>query len=137
MARKTWREKFDDPTPHAIRVAPISIAGMKAGQIMLVPTPRMIDAFVRSLPAGTTVGIETMRRQLAERYGAEVTCAIYTGYHLRTVAEVACQALAQGVPPGEVTPFWRVIDASAPLAGKLLCGLEFIRARRREEGFAE
>ena len=53
MAARTWREKFDDPTPHAIKPAPISIAGMKAGEIKLVPTPLLIDAFARSLSVGS------------------------------------------------------------------------------------
>ncbi len=136
MAARTWREKFDDPTPHAIKPAPISIAGMKAGEIMLVPTPRMIDAFIRGLPAGAAMDVKAMRRALADRHGAQVTCPIYTGYHLRTVAEIACEAVEQGVPLSDVAAFWRVIDAQAPLALKLPCGLEFIRARRREESLS-
>ena len=138
MARKTWREKFDDPTPYAIKPAPISIAGMKAGEIMLIPTPRMIDAFVRDLPLGVAMDVKAMRRALAAaHHGAQVTCPIYTGYHLRTIAEVACEAVAHGVPLAEVTPFWRVIGVETPLARKLPCGLAFVSARRREEGIEE
>jgi hypothetical protein len=122
MARKTWREKFDDPTPYAIKPAPISIAGMKAGEIMLIPTPRMIDAFVRDLPVGVAMDVKAMRRALAVAHGAQVTCPIYTGHHLRTIAEVACEAVAHGVPLGEVTPFWRVIGVETPLARKLRFG---------------
>ena len=32
---------------------------------MLIPTPRMIDAFVRELPLGVAVDVKAMRRALA------------------------------------------------------------------------
>jgi hypothetical protein len=134
MARKSWLEKLRDPTPHEVRPAPVDIAGMKAGQIMLVPTPAMIDNFVRSLPAGTSVNVRTMREVLARRYHAEVTCPIYTGFHLRTVAEAAYEAYKEGVPVAEIAPFWRVIDSKTPTTPRLACGLEFIRTRRQQEG---
>ena len=36
--KKTWAERLQGGKPHQIKPAPIDIAGMKAGQIMLVPT---------------------------------------------------------------------------------------------------
>ena len=41
---KTWTDKLADPRPHVVKPAPIAIADMKAGRIMLVPTARLIDA---------------------------------------------------------------------------------------------
>ena len=134
MTKKTWREKFDDPRPHEVKPAPVTIAGMKAGQVMMVPTPRLIDAFLRALPAGAMMDVKTMRAELARQFQAEVTCPIYTGYHLRTVAEAAYEAFEQGLPLAGITPFWRIIDTKTPTARRLACGLDFIRARRREEG---
>ena len=61
MAKKTWREKLDVPQAPVVKPAPIAIAGMKAGQIMVVPTPRIIDDFLRSLPGGTAMDVKTMR----------------------------------------------------------------------------
>jgi hypothetical protein len=133
---RRWRDKLADPTPPVVRPAPISIAGMKAGEIMLVPTVPMIDRFIRDLPRGCAVDIRTMRARLAAAAGAAVTCPIYTGYHLRAVAEAALEALGCGVPLAEITPFWRVIDCRTPTAKRLPCGLDFIAARRREEGLA-
>jgi hypothetical protein len=134
MARKSWLEKLRDPTPHEVKPAPMDIAGMKAGQIMLVPTAAMIDNFMRSLPAGASMDVRTMREALARQHHAEVTCPIYTGFHLRTVAEAAYEAYEQGAPIAEITPFWRIIDSKTPTAQRLACGLEFIRMRRRQEG---
>ena len=52
MPRKSWTEKLNQSAAPIVKPAPIDFAGMKAGQIMLVPTPRMIEAFIRDVPRG-------------------------------------------------------------------------------------
>lgn len=131
---KSWTERLRAPAEIVVKPAPKSIAGMKAGEAMLVPTPALVETFMRAIPRGSHVDVTTMRRRLAERHGAEVTCPIYTGYHLRTVAEAACEALAAGAAVAEVTPFWRVLDAATPTTGRIACGAAFVAARRAEEG---
>jgi hypothetical protein len=105
MAPKIWHEKLGDAARPEIKRAPRDIAGMKAGQIMLVPTARMIDRFIRRLPAGTSMDVQRMCALLAKRHGAQVTCPIYTGFHLRTVAEAAFEAYERGAPLSAITPF--------------------------------
>jgi len=136
MARKSWPEKLADPRLHEIKPAPIDIAGMKAGELMLVPTARMIDAFIRAIPTGKAMGVKELRAALARRFRAQVCCPITTGFHLRTVAEAAYEAHLDGLGVEAITPFWRVIDAGAPTARKLACGIAFIVERRRAEGLA-
>lgn len=131
---KSWTEKFNAPANVEIKPAPVSIAGMKAGEIMLVPTPKLVDDFMRSIPRGSHVDVKGMRKMLADRHNTEVTCPIYTGYHLRTVAEAAHEALDRGVPLDAITPFWRVLDAATPTTRRLSFGAEFVHERRREEG---
>lgn len=130
---KTWTEKFEAPAEPVVKPAPVNFAGMKAGQIMLVPTTRMVAAFMRDVPAGEHVDVKAMRVRLAERHGAEVTCPVYTGYHLRTVAEAALEALAAGMPIDGITPFWRVLDEDSPTTKRLPVKAGFIAARRAEE----
>lgn len=55
------------------------------------------------------------------------------GYHLRTVAETAHEALERGVPIEEIAPFWRVLDEATPTTERLTFGAEFVRARRLAE----
>ena len=131
--RKSWAEKIADLRPHQVKPTPIDIAGMKAGQIMLVPTARQIDAFIRAIPAGQSIDIPAMRLELARRHRAEVTCPITTGFHLRAVAEAALEAHARGAPLEAVTPFWRVLDAKTPTTAKLSCGTAFAARLRRSE----
>lgn len=132
--RKSWSEKLADPRPPVVKPAPVDIAGMRKGQEMLVPTALQVDAFIRSLAPGLAMDVPTLRQTLARQNGAEVTCPVYTGYHLRTVAEVAGAALAAGADPAEVTPVWRVLDARSPTLSRLDCGAAGILARRRAEG---
>ena len=88
---------------------------------------------MHAIPSGSSVSILSMRRQLADRHGAEVTCPIYTGYHLRTVAEAALEAHVAGLPVEAITPFWRVLDENSPTTGRLPDGVRFVAARRAAE----
>ena len=52
---KTWTEKFNAPERHQVKPVPIDIAGMKKGEIMLIPTPKIIDAFIARIPRGQSM----------------------------------------------------------------------------------
>ncbi|MGE0420935.1 MAG: hypothetical protein AB7O88_01645 [Reyranellaceae bacterium] len=114
----------------------MDIAGMKKGEIMLVPTARIVDEFIRSIRRGRSMDVPTLRAKLARRYGAQVTCPITTGFHLRTVAEAAWEAHQRGTPLSRITPFWRVLDAGTPTTARLSFGADVIERRRAAEGLA-
>ncbi|MEM8915208.1 MAG: hypothetical protein AAGC83_05175 [Pseudomonadota bacterium] len=134
MANKSWAEKFGAAKEAEIKLVPTDMVGMKEGEKMLLPTPQLIDDFVRSIPPGQSVDTKEMRRALAASQNAEVTCPIVTGIHLRTVAEVAYERHQMGAPLSDVTPFWRVVRARQPLAKKLSCGISFVAKQRESEG---
>lgn len=131
---KSWTEKFNDPRPHQVKPAPMDIAGMKKGEIMLIPTPKIVDAFLAKIPAGQAMDVKTFRSKLAKKYKAEVSCPITTGIHLRTVAEAALEQHRQGAALSEITPFWRVLDENVPTTAKLSCGVAFVKKQRKAEG---
>jgi len=132
--KKTWTEKLNTSKPHEVKPVPLNIAGMKAGQIMLVPSPRIVDEFIRKIPKGKRMDIKTLRTRLARKYGAEVTCPITMGFHLRTVAEAAFEALNQGAKLNEITPIWRVLDENTPTMKKLSFDSGFILRQRARTG---
>ncbi len=134
--RRSWTDKLNCPKPHVVKPAPINIAGMKAGQIMLVPTARIVDDFIRAIPAGQGMELKAMRCALARQFAAEVTCPIYMGFHLRTVAEAAFEAYDSGTPLSALTPVWRVLDARSPTMRKLSYDTTFITAQRASEGLS-
>ena len=133
---KTWTQKLADPRPHVVKPAPIDIAGMKAGQLMLVPTAKLVDDFIRSIPRGRSMDVKALRAAMAKAHGAETTCPITTGFHIRTVAEAAWEAIASGVRISDVTPVWRALDASSPTLAKLSFAVAFIRDQRANEGLS-
>jgi hypothetical protein len=134
---KDWTDRLNTPGVNGIRPAPRTMSDVVAGQRMLVPTPRQVDDFMRTIPKGTAMNVRTLRTALARRHGAEVTCPVTIGYHLRTVAEAAHEAMARGAPEDEMTPFWRVLDASTPTTARLTFGSDFVRERRRREGLGD
>ena len=75
-----------------------------------------------------------MRAATARAHDAEVTCPITMGFHIRTVAEAAWEAVASGTPISKVTPIWRVLDAASPTLAKLSFDVAFIRDQRAREG---
>jgi hypothetical protein len=130
---KSWTDKLHAGRPHQVKAAPIDIAGMKRGQIMLVPSPQIVDAFIRAIPHGQGMDVPMLRRRLARKYKAEVTCPITMGFQLRIVAEAMLEVHANGVPLKNLTPVWRVLDESVPVLGRLGAGKTVILAQRRAE----
>ena len=131
---KTWTEKFNAPQRHVVKPAPVNMAGMVKGEPMLIPTPKIIDAFIAKIPRGASMDVKTLRTKLAKNYKAQVTCPITTGFHLRAVAEVALEKLKGGAKISEITPFWRVLDEKAPTTARLSCGTGFVTKQRKAEG---
>lgn len=131
--RKSWQEKLNDGRQPHVDVAGKDFAGIKTGQKMLIPTPKLIDDYIRQVPKGKFVDSATIRKDLAIEHGAEVTCPLTTGIFLRIVAEAAYEDYQQGKPISKITPFWRVIDEKSPTAKKLTFGVEFLNEQRGKE----
>lgn len=134
MARKTWEEKLNADREPEVKPVPKDMAGMKKGQIMLIPTAKLIDQFVQQIPEGKSIDAKQMREQLAKQFNAEVTCPITSGIHLRVVAEAAFDRFDKGASIDEITPFWRVIDPKSPLIKKVAFDANFILDQRQAEG---
>lgn len=131
---KSWTQRLNTPGINGIKPTPRTFGDVVEGQAMLVPTPRQVDDFIRTIPPGTAMDVRALRAGLARRHGAEVTCPVTIGYHLRTVAEAANEDIGRGMPLEAVTPFWRVLDARTPTTSKLTFGAAFVAERRRQEG---
>lgn len=130
---KSWSDKLDQGKA-VVKPTPRTMSDVVEGQPMLVPTARQVDDFIRSIPKGIDMDVRALRTAMALEHGAEVTCPVYTGYHLRTVAEAAHEALERGAPVDTITPFWRVLNADTPTTGRLSFGRDFVVGQRRAEG---
>lgn len=130
---KTWTDKLDAGAP-VVKPTPRTMGDVVEGQAMLVPTARQVDDFIRSIPPGVKMDVRALRTALAVEHGAEVSCPVYTGYHLRTVAEAANEALERGMSLEDLTPFWRVLDDETPTTKRLTFGTDLLKAQRAKEG---
>ncbi len=132
---KTWTDKVNDPTKeYVVKKLEKDFADMPAGSKMLIATPKIIDDYIRQIPKGKSGSLATMRRDLANEYGAEYTCPVTSGIFLRIVSEAAHEQIENGVALNKVTPFWRVIDSQSKLSKKLSFGEGFVQQQRKKEG---
>lgn len=128
-----WRARLQDPAPPRIKVLKAPFAGIPAGATMLVPTPALIDAELRTVLPGSFVAVASFRQRLATAQDCDATCPVTTGIHLRVVAEVAMEDLAAGVPVSDVAPVWRVLDADAKAGLRLPDGGALMQQLRSRE----
>ena len=131
---KSWNDRLNTPGIHGIKPSPRTFADVMEDQPMLVPTARQVDDFIRTIPRGVDMDVRALRTALAMEHGAEVTCPVTIGYHLRTVAEAANEDLERGMTLNDIAPFWHVLDAKTPTTRKLSFGTVFVAAQRKREG---
>lgn len=131
--RKTWVEKRDHTPEAKIKKTTTDFADIKAGETMLIATPRIVDEYIRHIPKGKEVSPVQMRTDLAAEFGADKTCPVTAGIFLRIVAEAAYEEYEAGKAIGKITPFWRMISKTSPAAKKLSFGVDFLRTQREKE----
>lgn len=134
MAKKTWKQKLHVDKKPELEVLDKPYAGADVGDKLLIPTPIMVDQYVRNIPNGVHTSMQQMRADLAAEYGAAITCPLCSGIFLRIVAEAAYDELQEGKSIDDIAPFWRMIDNKAPILKKLSFGTDFVIEQRKKEG---
>ena len=109
-------------------------AGIKAGQMMFVATPLIVDAYIRAIPEGEHRTVPGMRRELARRNRCDASCPVSTAIFTRMSAEAAIEQLDAGRSADEVAPFWRILRPEDTIAKKLPLDGDWIAQRRALEG---
>lgn len=130
---KTWREKMNPGAEPKILVLAKRFMSVPAGSRMLVATPEIVRDYMSRIPHGQTRTSKEMREELAKAFKADVTCPTSSGIFIRISSEAALEDLKDGKPLTKIAPFWRLVDPDSQTAGKLSCGLDFIRERRAAE----
>ena len=86
MAR-SWLEKFESKSTHDIKMIEKDFWGQKAGDRMLIPSPKLIEDYVNQSKKGTFIDPLQMRKDLAAELGADFTCTMTTGIFTRIMVE--------------------------------------------------
>jgi hypothetical protein len=134
---KTWGDKISSDKAPEVKVNHKGFADIPPGGVMLIATPKVIDDYVREIPQGKHVSLQTMRKDLAVEFKAEYSCPVVTGICLRIVAEAAYEAFEKGKSLKSITPFWRVVDEKSTIGKKLSFGSDFVKKQRKKEGLSE
>jgi alkylated DNA nucleotide flippase Atl1 len=132
-SRVPWREKMERPQEPKLVQVPPRMSQFGKG-MMLIPTPKLVDAIVRQVPRGRLVTVGEIRRKLAADFSADVTCPLTTGIFIRIVAEAAEEDRANGRK--RVAPYWRVIKDDGSLNPKFPGGVEQQSRHLHGEGCA-
>jgi alkylated DNA nucleotide flippase Atl1 len=101
---------------------------------MVVSTPAEVDALIRKVGSGEVVTLDDIRAALARRHNVAVACPVSTAIFANMSARAAEERRAHGVPPGELTPWWRVLKRGGFLDPKLPGGVERQSALLEGEG---
>jgi len=132
--RKSWREKLENPVAGLPKVVAVPDKWVKTmgGRQILVPTPMMVDEFVRTVPRRKLVTVGQIRRHLAGPFKADSTCPLTTGIFLRIISEAAEEDRQAGAKT--ITPYWRVLKDDGSLNPKFPGGVEAHAQKLKEEG---
>ena len=123
---KSWTEKRDTNEEIQVKINDKKFADIPAGTRMLIPSPKIVDDFVKTIPNGSFMSTKDLRNRLAIQYDAEMTCPLVTGIFLRIISEAAYEEYQLDKNIEKITPFWRVVDPDSRLANKLTFGTEFL-----------
>ena len=130
--RTSWREKMDNPDlPKIVSIPPKMQKRFGTGTL-LIPSPREVDALIRTVSKGSLVTVSRMRELLAGKYSATATCPLTTGIFVRIAAEAAEEEAGAG--KARITPYWRVVKDDGSLNPKFPGGVERRAERLRAEG---
>lgn len=122
----SWSEKYDiaNAKGHEIKSVRKDMMGMKAGQKMLIATPKMVADIIATIPHGQIKDTSFLRAELAKQTNVDVVCPLTTGIFVRIICEASNEDVQNGASLSEVTPFWRVLGEKAPVRKKLSFDLE-------------
>ena len=123
---KTWIEKREVEKQHQVKANPKTFADMPAGCMMLIPTPKIVDKYVKQIDRGNFVYSKKLRKSMALDYKSDNSCPLVTSISLRIISEAAYEEYELVTKPEEITPFWRAVEPYSKLADKLTCGIDFI-----------
>ena len=126
----TGTEKFNKKYTEVVKTIEKNFADLKAGEKMLISSPKSIANYIAKIPFGTEKSVKLMRRELAENDNADNTCPLTCGIFLRIVIEASIEQ-SNGAKPD--LPFWRVLDRNSSLIKKLPISEKYLTELRTSE----
>ena len=130
---KTALEKLRQKKAAKKVVLDKDFAGIKAGEKMLVGTPRMVADYMHNIAPGDSRSIPELRSELAETHGCDAMCPVSTAIFIRIAAQAAIEEMAAGQAADEAIPFWRVLTPADKITQKLTVDSQWVAHQRELE----
>lgn len=133
MAKKSWREKLEDSKglPKVVKITDKMSKRWGEGTIV-IPAPKEVDEIMREVPKRKLITINEIRKKLARKHSATITCPITTGIFSRIASEVASEEAAEGKK--KINPYWRTLKSGGELNEKYPGGIDNLKILLEGEG---
>lgn len=119
VKKNSWAQKMEKPALPEVKILEKGFADLEEGCKMLIPTPGLIEHYLKNTTPGSRVDLKQMRKDLAAENGADNTCPLTTGIFLRILTEFTNEQKESGKPLQSLAPVWRVIHPKLPIWKKL------------------
>ena len=130
---KSVKEQLIAKKTEKLVVLDKDFAGVKAGKILLVGTPQIVNKYIKKIPFGETRTIMRLRNELARKWKADAMCPVSTSIFIRIAAQAAIDELNEGKDISKVTPFWRLLSSEDKITKKLTIDAEWVDNQRESE----
>ena len=130
---KSAKEHLNANKKEKLVVLDKDFAGIKAGKLLFVGTPQIVNKYIQKIPFGETRTIMRLRNELARKWKADATCPVSTSIFIRIAAQAAIDELNDGKDISKVTPFWRLLTSDDKITKKLTIDAEWVDQQRASE----
>jgi alkylated DNA nucleotide flippase Atl1 len=122
--KKSWVEKLNDSKdfPRVEKLTPKLSKQWGAEGTAVIPTPREVDDIMKNIPKGKLTIINDIRKVLAKKHNATISCPICTGIFATISAHAAEEEKSNGKK--NTTPYWRTLKAGGEINPKYPGGVE-------------
>ena len=98
------------------------------GRTMVIAPPIDYNNFMKKVPRGKLITIDTLRKAMAKKYSTDITCPLTCGIFVNICAWASYQRSE------DITPYWRVLKSDGELNAKYPEGVELQKRLLEEEG---
>ena len=98
------------------------------GRTMVIAPPIDYDNFMKKVPNGKLITIDTLRKAMAKKYGVDITCPLTCGIFVNICAWASYQRNE------DFTPYWRTLKSDGELNVKYPESIELQKRLLEEEG---
>lgn len=132
MAKKTFNEKLnfagDLPKVKDLWDRPDFVARYKANT-MLIASPMQYNDIMAKVPNGKLITTDKIRKYLALKEGADITCSLTASIFINICANAAAERGDKDFP------WWRTVKAKGELNEKYPGGIDMQKLRLEMDGF--